>query len=626
MTDISGARAVLFIDYENARRAASALYCGDDPDAGHFIPQKLAWAVHHEYNEYHRDKDAPELTLVEVRVYRGVPDQDRANPEFVEDIERTRHWLHPRGQAQFVERDMQVTLVRSSLQYPNEWRKTERERAKPVEKEVDTAIATDMVAMAQDAQFDVAILFSRDGDMRPPVLAVLDRNTMGRAIPVHRVGWACRGEKRILRIEPDRLPDGAHSPEYPLRERHYRHRGVRDDTNYLAQYLRRYSTGEILSAEVIDANRGGLVVAVDQDLLGFVPLHELLGTDEHSTREHLKGHIRRSLTLQIIRITDDLSCLGHGQTAVTLSERSAAMWELQRRHDAGEVFDGRVTGSNKGGLLVNVEGVNAFVPLSQIVGITGDREQAIAQLGEYEGRSLRFKVIEINRRRNRVILSERVAVQEWRAEQKDRLLDELHEGEIRAGRITSIRPFGVFVDLGGADGLAHLSELSWERDVDPEQMFTIGQEVNVYITKIDKESKKIGLSIRRASPEQWDEVVAKFEVGQLVPSTVTKLVTFGAFARIEGSVEGLVHVSELADRRITHPREVVNVGDVIPVKILSIEHDRNRLGLSLRQARTDAERVGWLFDSEGRIARLPDDLAAELGIEQGDGGDGRPRR
>ena len=212
-----------------------------------------------------------------------------------------------------------------------------------------------------------------------------------------------------------------------------------------------------------------------------------------------------------VYVTDSEAEGGTLELSIDRARGEQGWHELQRRFDAGEVFDGRVTGSNKGGLLVNVEGVNAFVPLSQIVGITGDREAAIAQLGEYEGRTLSFKVIEINRRRNRVILSERAAVQEWRAEQKDRLLEELNEGEIRAGRITSIRPFGVFVDLGGADGLAHLSELSWERDVDPESMFTIGQTVNVFITKIDKESKKIGLSIRRASPEQWDEVVSKYE-------------------------------------------------------------------------------------------------------------------
>ena len=370
--------------------------------------------------------------------------------------------------------------------------------------------------------------------------------------------------------------------------------------------------GDIIEGVVVNWNAAALIVDVGAKSEGVVFAEEMRSLDE-TDRDMLKTgdpiHVY---------VTDSEAEGGNLELSIDRARGEQGWHELQRRHDEGEVFDGRVTGSNKGGLLVNVEGVNAFVPLSQIVGITGDREQAIAQLAEYEGRSLRFKVIEINRRRNRVILSERAAVQEWRAEQKDRLLDELHEGEIREGRITSIRPFGVFVDLGGADGLAHLSELSWERDVDPEQMFTIGQQVNVYITKIDKESKKIGLSIRRASPEQWDEVVAQYEVGQMVASTVTKLVTFGAFARIEGPVEGLVHVSELADRRITHPREIVTENDVIPVKIVRIERDRHRLGLSLRQARTDAERAGWRFDGEGRIARLPDELAAEMGIEQGE--------
>ena len=246
-----------------------------------------------------------------------------------------------------------------------------------------------------------------------------------------------------------------------------------------------------------------------------------------------------------------------------------------------------------------------------IIGFVQRRElpgDSDAEAEDYVGRSFDAVVHRMNPETGRVEFSVRGAT-------RLRLLDELHEGEIRAGRISSIRPFGVFVDLGGTDGLAYLSELSWERDVDPEQMFTIGQEVNVYITKIDKESKKIGLSIRRASPEQWDEVVAKFEVGQIVASTVTKLVTFGAFARIEGPVEGLVHVSELADRRINHPREVVTEGDIVPARIVRIERDRHRLGLSLQQARTDAERAGWRFDSKGRIVRLPDAVAEQFGVE-----------
>ena len=291
--------------------------------------------------------------------------------------------------------------------------------------------------------------------------------------------------------------------------------------------------------------------------------------------------------------------------------------ELQNRHESGAIFEAGVTGFNKGGLLVNVEGVNAFVPLSQVVGAAPDRESG-GGLADFVGRNLRLKVIEINRRRNRVILSERAAMQEWRAEQKDRLLAELREGEIRAGKVTSIRSFGVFVDLGGADGLVHLSELSWDRDVNPENLFKIGEPVDVYVMKVDHEGKKIGLSIRRARPEEWDIVVANYEVNQVVPGVVTKLVTFGAFARIEGPVEGLIHVSELVDRRISHPREVLAEGDVVPVKIVRIERDRHRLGLSLRQARAEAERVGWVFNGEGGIQMLPEEVADRFGVERGE--------
>ena len=370
------------------------------------------------------------------------------------------------------------------------------------------------------------------------------------------------------------------------------------------------SRGDIVEGIVVHWSGSSLIVDVGAKSEGVVEYGEMRALSD-TEREALKTgdpvHVY---------VTDSELEGGSLELSIDRARGEQGWHELQRRFDENEVFDARVTGSNKGGLLVNVEGVNAFVPLSQIVEITGDREQAIAQLVEYEGRTLRFKVIEINRRRNRVILSERAAVQEWRAEQKERLLEELQEGEIRSGRITSIRSFGVFVDLGGADGLAHLSELSWERNVDPETMFQIGQTIDVFITKIDKEAKKIGLSVRRASPEQWDEVVAKFEVGEIVPSVVTKLVTFGAFARLEGPVEGLVHVSELADRRITHPREVVLENDIIPAKIVRIERDRHRLGLSLRQARSDAERQGWVFNPDGGISRLPDAVAEQFGIEQ----------
>jgi small subunit ribosomal protein S1 len=177
-----------------------------------------------------------------------------------------------------------------------------------------------------------------------------------------------------------------------------------------------------------------------------------------------------------------------------------------------------------------------------------------------------------------------------------------------------VRNFGVFVDLGGADGLAPLRAFLG-RDKSPLDLF-VGDEVNVYI-KIDPETKKIALSLRRAQPEEWDLIVDKYQVGRVVPGMVTKLVTFGAFARIEGPVEGLIHVSELVDRRIAHPKEVVREGDLLPLKIVRIERDRHRLGLSLRDARDEGERMGFTFSDAGEVLGVPEDVRKEFEEREG---------
>ncbi len=370
------------------------------------------------------------------------------------------------------------------------------------------------------------------------------------------------------------------------------------------------SRGDVVDGAVVGINPDALIVDVGAKSEGVVPANEMqsLTTDQRAALS-----VGDSLLVYVLQPEAE-----DGQVMLSVDRaRGEQGWRvLHGRYEAGDIFEATVSGFNKGGLLVNVEGVNAFVPMSQVVGATPDRGQEGGGLADYVGRTLRLKVIEMNRRRNRVILSERAALQEWRAEQKDRLLEELREGEIRQGTITSIRNFGVFVDLGGADGLVHLSELSWDRDVNPEELFKVGDSVSVYVMKIDQESKKIGLSMRRARPEEWDSVVAEYEVGQVVPAEITKLVTFGAFARLEGPVEGLIHVSELVDRRIAHPKEVVAEGDIVPVKIVRIERDRHRLGLSLHQARPDAERAGWVFDDNGGIRALAADVAEKYGIEQ----------
>jgi small subunit ribosomal protein S1 len=371
--------------------------------------------------------------------------------------------------------------------------------------------------------------------------------------------------------------------------------------------------GDVVEGQVMGADRDGVLVDVGSKSEGIVPPNEAhsLGLDGISRLQ-----AGEKILVYVLQPES-----AEGQIILSLDRaRGERGWRvLQQRFEEGESFEAEVSGYNKGGLLVNVEGVNAFVPLSQLVGIRPERtdEDPEGSLSQAVGRSLHLKVIEINRRRNRVILSERAALQEWRSQQKDRLLSELKEGEIRRGRITSVRSFGVFIDLGGADGLAHLSELSWDRNRSPEEIYHIGDEVDAFVMKVDPETKKIALSLRRAQPERWEGIVDRYQIGEMVAGRITKLVTFGAFARIDGPVEGLIHVSELVDRRINHPREVVKEGDILPLRIVRIERDRHRLGLSLRAARDEAEGVGWEFTDDGAIRYVPDEIREEVEARTG---------
>lgn len=361
--------------------------------------------------------------------------------------------------------------------------------------------------------------------------------------------------------------------------------------------------GEVVEGTIISINRDGVIVDIGSKSEGLIPVNEMhsLGAEplaRVATGDKIVAYVMQPETSE-------------GEVLLSLDRaRGERGWRtLQTLFESGESFEGEVTGFNKGGLLVNVEGVAAFVPLSQLVGLRPERtDTSGAGLQAAVGKSLRLKVIELNRRRNRVILSERGALQEWRSQQKDRLLEELAEGEVRKGRISSIRNFGVFVDLGGADGLVHLSEISWDRTKAPEELFNLGDEVDVYVMKVDSERKKIALSIRRAQPAHWDGIVDKYQVGEVVPGIVTKLATFGAFARIEGPVEGLIHVSELVDRRISHSQEAVREGDILPLRIIRIERDRHRLGLSLKQAREQGERMGFRFTPDGEVIFVPADI------------------
>jgi small subunit ribosomal protein S1 len=309
-----------------------------------------------------------------------------------------------------------------------------------------------------------------------------------------------------------------------------------------------------------------------------------------------------------------------GNVVVSLSRAQQEQdWrQAQELLQSQDVFEGVVTGYNRGGVLVRVGRVRGFVPASQLSpqwqaqqDAEGNPDERWARL---VGQNMQLKVLEMDRQRNRLILSERLAMRDWRKGQKDRLLSELRKGEVLQGIVTSIAPFGAFVDLGGADGLIHLSELAWRRVDHPSEVLNVGQHVDVYVMNIDEDRKRIGLSLRRLTPEPWSTVDQHYAVGQVVDATITKLTNFGAFAKIDDAIEGLIHISELADYRINHPKEVVQEGDEVRVRVVRIDPERRRVALSLRQASEEAYvEVDWREEAKAGIA---EEAEGELGNRQ----------
>jgi small subunit ribosomal protein S1 len=262
-------------------------------------------------------------------------------------------------------------------------------------------------------------------------------------------------------------------------------------------------------------------------------------------------------------------------------------WENVSKMIADEtVIESKIIGFNKGGLIVPVGGLRGFVPSSQISAVrrsmsTGDTPEQRWQ--KMVGQPISVRIIEVDQERRRLILSERAASVESRASLKERVINELEEGKVYTGRVTSLADFGAFVNINGADGLVHLSELSWDRLQHPRELLEVGQEVQVKVINIDREKKRIGLSIRALQEDPWKSRVEKFSVGQLVEGVITRLTKFGAFARLEGDIEGLIHISELSENRVEHPKEVLKEGDVKTLRVIRIDPEQHRIGLSLRK-------------------------------------------
>src|SRR5438874_2247463 len=344
----------------------------------------------------------------------------------------------------------------------------------------------------------------------------------------------------------------------------------------------------IKRCDVVD----GVIVRIDQDEIlvdiglkseGVLSTRELPASGDWSF-ENL--HLNDKVLVYVIQPeTPD----GHALLSLKRANAERQWRVAEEQYKNNELLRARVIDYNKGGLIVDVAGIRGFVPISQILNLKreevaqgGDNQETAAKLQSMKDKELQLKIIEINRARNRLILSERLAVQEWRQRRREELLDELKPGEVRRGVVSNLANFGAFVDLGGADGLVHISQLAWSRVNHPSEVLHIGQEVEVQVLSVDKDKKKIALSIKRAEVDPWTTVEQRYTPGQLVTGVITKIAPFGAFARIEDGIEGLIHLSELTPGM--DPKANLHEGQQLQLRILRIDAERRRLGLSLRQA------------------------------------------
>jgi small subunit ribosomal protein S1 len=343
--------------------------------------------------------------------------------------------------------------------------------------------------------------------------------------------------------------------------------------------------GEIRTGVIASISPTQILVSVGAKSEGVITGREL---------ESIGAEERTALTigqeiLVFVLSAEDAS--GNVVLSYTRAQEQKGWAEVEKMLEESSSFEGRVDGFNKGGLIVPINGLRGFVPASQLgitrrMAVTGETPDA--RYSKMVGEAITVRVIEVDRKRRRLILSERAASTETRQSIKERVIESLEEGKVYTGRVTSVADFGAFVNVNGADGLVHLSEISWERVTHPSEVLEVGQEVQVKVINIDREKKRIGLSIRALQNDPWQKKVEKYKVGQLVEGVITRLTKFGAFARLEGDLEGLIHISEISETRIEHPKEKLHDGEVLTLRIIRIDPDQRRIGLSLRKVDSGA--------------------------------------
>lgn len=370
----------------------------------------------------------------------------------------------------------------------------------------------------------------------------------------------------------------------------------------------RVERGDIVSGTVLSIDSQGLIVDIGWKQDGIVTRGDIERMGMHTTDFDVNAEIN----VAVVNLNDS-----DGNLILSAAQaRQNEDWQrAETLMNEESVWTGEITDVNKGGVIVSFGHLRGFVPASHVLDLPRGlkEEERLAHLQSLVGNDITFKVIEVNRKRRRLVFSQLEAEQENRAARKEALLRELSEGASRKGVVSGICDFGAFVDLGGADGLIHISELAWRRVRHPSQVVAVGEEVEVYVLNLDEQGQRIGLSLKRLQPNPWSLVDDIYHIGQLVEGVISRLETFGAFISLEPGIEALLHVSQMSANPQENPLRHLYEGQKLLMRIISIESDRQRLGLSLTEV-TAAEKSQWEERQHELVAAAAE--AAERDAEQ----------
>ncbi|MBB6735778.1 30S ribosomal protein S1 [Cohnella zeiphila] len=329
--------------------------------------------------------------------------------------------------------------------------------------------------------------------------------------------------------------------------------------------------GDTVKGTIVKIEDNQAFVSLGYKYDGVIPLRELSSVNLDSASDAVQ--IGQEVEAKVVSINDE-------KESLVLSKRqidSARAWDdLQAKFDSGEVFEVTVADVVKGGLVADV-GVRGFIPASMV------ERHFVEDFSDYKGRTLRVKVKEIDRENNKVILSQKDVLEAEYEEQKQKIMSELQPGQVIEGTVQRLTPFGAFVDIGGIDGLVHVSEIAWQHVAHPADVVSEGQQVKVKVLKVDPSIGKISLSIKAAQPGPWESAAGQFHNGEIVTGVVKRLVSFGAFVEIAPGVEGLVHISQIAHRHVVTPFEVLKEGQEVKAKILDFNPSEKRVSLSIKE-------------------------------------------